>query len=325
MKNYKKLMTAMAGAFPILVVGSFLVAFGNLDILGDYNETILIIGSQLISLFLPIYGGYLVSKDSSNRNFVYGAMIGILSNMFQTGMIGTILGCWITVNLFNYVSKSKKIKSLNVLAITVIYPLILGLLNSLMFIFIIAPITHPIKEVIMQVILINNSYIQLTFGLVFGILMILDLGGPINKTNSLILNALYLEGYTIGAAVKMTGGMVAPVGIGLAKIFMGDARGYKTMAQGASFMTETLIIHSMEDQKNIKIASILGTGLACSLVGFYQIQSYAIQGGLIMAITFSSPLLYIAIFTGSSLFTCITYLLLTRFNKTEEKNEIRIS
>lgn len=309
-KIYKEIMSGTSNAFPLLVTATLILAIGETGWLNDYSSQVKGVGHLGISLFLPIFSSGIAVSNAGKIAYAPGLIIGGIASYLNLGLLGAIVGAYCISTLLKLLDRYLSKYILIYLRPTVYYPICVSLLGSLIFILLIAGPIGMINNTIMILIQSMNVLSRVVASIVLGLLMIVDMGGPINKSSSLFMNGLYLLGVYQAPVIKMTGGMVAPIGIGIAKYFEKDKSATKTIIQGACFITESLIPHYENDRRNVMISSIIGTIISCGLVGYYNILSYAIQGGLIVSFTFSSVINYWLALGMGIIATTSSYLLL---------------
>ena len=141
---------------------------------------------------------------------------------------------------------------------------------------------------------------RVLLGIIFGAMMAVDMGGPVNKAAYVIgTGALATGEYGIMAAV-MAGGMVPPLAIALAtlifpKKFTENERksGPTNIIMGLSFITEGAIPFAAADPIRVIPACIIGSGLAGGLSMFFECTLRAPHGGIFVVPTIGNPLMYL--------------------------------
>ena len=153
------------------------------------------------------------------------------------------------------------------------------------------------------------------FGLLIGMMVAFDMGGPLNKTVCMFAIGLMSTGIYEPIAACMAAGMVPPLGIALAttlfkKKFSVQERetGKVTYVLGLSFITEGAIPYAVADPLRVIPAIVAGSGLAGALSMMLGCASRAPHGGIFVmfipnVITHVSAYLF-AILAGA-LFTAL--------------------
>jgi len=127
-------------------------------------------------------------------------------------------------------------------------------------------------------------------GLVIGLMMGFDMGGPVNKAAYAFSVGLLLDPHfpvTQPMAAAMAAGMTPPLGLALATVlfknrFTAEEReaGVAAWVLGASFITEGAIPFAAEDPLRVIPAIMIGSGLTGALSMFFQIQLRVPHGGI---------------------------------------------
>ena len=152
---------------------------------------------------------------------------------------------------------------------------------------------------------------RVLLGLIFGAMMSVDMGGPVNKAAYVIgTGALVTGEYGIMAAV-MAGGMVPPLAIALCTTFFPSRfteaerkSGITNYIMGLSFITEGAIPFAAADPVRVLPACIIGAGTAGALSMFFECTLRAPHGGIFVVPTIGNPLLYLASIAIGSVVAC---------------------
>ncbi|MBS5189279.1 MAG: fructose-specific PTS transporter subunit EIIC [Veillonella sp.] len=152
---------------------------------------------------------------------------------------------------------------------------------------------------------------RVLLGLIFGAMMSVDMGGPVNKAAYVIgTGALATGEYGIMAAV-MAGGMVPPLAIALCTTFFPSRfteaerkSGITNYIMGLSFITEGAIPFAAADPVRVLPACIIGAGTAGALSMFFECTLRAPHGGIFVVPTIGNPLLYLASIAIGSVVAC---------------------
>ena len=141
---------------------------------------------------------------------------------------------------------------------------------------------------------------RVLLGLIFGAMMSVDMGGPVNKAAYVIgTGALATGEYGIMAAV-MAGGMVPPLAVFVATLLFKDKfteeernSGLTNIVMGLSFITEGAIPFGAADPARAIPSFIVGSALTGALVGMAGIKLMAPHGGIFVIALTSNALLYL--------------------------------
>ncbi len=213
---------------------------------------------------------------------------------------------------------------------TFIYPLVGIFIESVLMCFIFNPLIGMINTALSTMLnALNGMGLITLLGLILGAMMAIDMGGPINKaayvfgTGMLATAASLMEQgipntdpsvqvcYIVMASI-MVGGMVPPVGIGLAcrifpKKFTESERSswLSNLIMGASFVTEGAIPFAASDPIHVIPCTMVGAGVAGFLSAFFRCTLMAPHGGVFVFATVGRPFFYILAWVIGSVITCI--------------------
>ena len=166
------------------------------------------------------------------------------------------------------------------------------------------------------------------FGLLIGIMMAADMGGPINKSISTFSIGLMSAGVNAPIAACMAAGMTPPLGIALASILFKQkfTQEERTSAQscwvlGLSYITEGAIPFAVADPLRVIPSLMAGSATAAAISMGVGVTSLAPHGGIwILPIpnVLNNPLMYVvAIVSG----TVVTALMLGFLKKSRTEME----
>lgn len=128
------------------------------------------------------------------------------------------------------------------------------------------------------------------------------MGGPINKTASSLVLAMFSASIFEPSAALLVVGMVPPIGIALTTIFFknrfteqereADKASY---ILGASFIKEGAIPFAAADPLRIILANIIGSAIGGAISMALNISLKALRGGIfVIPIASNKPFLYIS-------------------------------
>ena len=221
-------------------------------------------------------------------------------------------------------------KALDGIKPTLIYPLVGIFAISVLMCFIFNPLIGVINAGLSTMLTSLAAAGMLTLlGVILGGMMAIDMGGPINKAayvfgTGVLATAAQLmnEGAAstdpavqacyIAMAAIMVGGMVPPIGIGLAcilfpKKFTAAERNSKVsnFVMGCSFITEAAIPFAAADPAHVIPCTMVGSAIAGGLSAFFGCTLMAPHGGIFVFATVGNPLLYILAWAIGSVVTAV--------------------
>lgn len=349
---YKALMSGVSYMIPFVAAGGIILALGfmleaiTMPNLGDVDPAAILEGATLtnlgdtpLSLYLgavlhtiggiglgamvPILAAYIAYGLAQRPGIAPGFIAGTVALNVGGGFIGGIVA-GILAGLVAYALQQLKLpRWLGAMMPVVIIPLVASLFAAgLMLLVLGAPIawiTNSLNEWLTS--MSGSSAILL--GLILGLMMGFDLGGPVNKAAYLFATAGLAAGTDASKeimAAVIIAGMTPPLGMALAttlrgKLFSAPERenGKAAWLLGASFISEGAIPFATADPARVIPASMAGSAVAGAIAMGAGVASPAPHGGLwIIGLTTNAPMFLVAAAAGTAV-TALVYIALKSF------------
>ena len=323
---YKHLMNGVSHMLPFVIGGGILIALAFLfDTFDPANAKnfgsgtplsafLMKIGGTSFGFMLPVLAGYIAMSIADRPGLVAGFVGGLLSNQGGSGFLGALIAGFAAGYLVLLVKKlvSGLPQALEGTKPVLFYPVLGVLFIGIAITFIINPPVSALNEWLMNSLQTMGTTSHVLLGLVFGAMMSVDMGGPVNKAAYVIgTGALATGEYGIMAAV-MAGGMVPPLAIALCTTFFPSRfteaerkSGITNYIMGLSFITEGAIPFAAADPIRVLPSCIIGAGTAGALSMFFECTLRAPHGGIFVVPTIGNPLLYLASIAIGSVVACI--------------------
>ena len=322
---YKHLMNGVSHMLPFVIGGGILIAlaflFDTLDPVNPKNfgsgnplsAFLMQIGGASFGFMLPVLAGYIAMSIADRPGLVAGFVGGLLANQGGSGFLGALIAGFAAGYLVLLVKKlvSGLPQALEGTKPVLFYPVLGVLFIGLAITFVINPPVSALNHWLMDSLQSMGTTSRLLLGLIFGAMMSVDMGGPVNKAAYVIgTGALATGEYGIMAAV-MAGGMVPPLAIALCTTFFPSRfteaerkSGITNYIMGLSFITEGAIPFAATDPVRVLPACIIGAGTAGALSMFFECTLRAPHGGIFVVPTIGNPLLYLASIAIGSVVAC---------------------
>mgnify|MGYP003088915263 FL=1 len=323
---YKHLMNGVSHMLPFVIGGGILIALAFLfDTFDPANAKnfgsgtplsafLMKIGGASFGFMLPVLAGYIAMSIADRPGLVAGFVGGLLANQGGSGFLGALIAGFAAGYLVLLVKKlvSGLPPALEDTKPVLFYPVLGVLFIGIAITFIINPPVSALNEWLMNSLQTMGTTSRVLLGLVFGAMMSVDMGGPVNKAAYVIgTGALATGEYGIMAAV-MAGGMVPPLAIALCTTFFPSRfteaerkSGITNYIMGLSFITEGAIPFAAADPIRVLPSCIIGAGTAGALSMFFECTLRAPHGGIFVVPTIGNPLLYLASIAIGSVVACI--------------------
>ena len=323
---YKHLMNGVSHMLPFVIGGGILIALAFLfDTFNPANPSgfgsgtplsafLMKIGGASFGFMLPVLAGYIAMSIADRPGLVAGFVGGLLANQGGSGFLGALIAGFAAGYLVLLVKKlvSGLPQALEGTKPVLFYPVLGILFIGIAITFIINPPVSALNEWLMTSLQTMGTTSRVLLGLIFGAMMSVDMGGPVNKAAYVIgTGALATGEYGIMAAV-MAGGMVPPLAIALCTTFFPSRfteaerkSGITNYIMGLSFITEGAIPFAAADPIRVLPSCIIGAGTAGALSMFFECTLRAPHGGIFVVPTIGNPLLYLASIAIGSVVACI--------------------
>lgn len=323
---YKHLMNGVSHMLPFVIGGGILIALAFLfDTFDPANAKnfgsgtplsafLMKIGGASFGFMLPVLAGYIAMSIADRPGLVAGFVGGLLASQGGSGFLGALIAGFAAGYLVLLVKKlvSGLPQALEGTKPVLFYPVLGVLFIGIAITFIINPPVSALNEWLMNSLQTMGTTSRVLLGLVFGAMMSVDMGGPVNKAAYVIgTGALATGEYGIMAAV-MAGGMVPPLAIALCTTFFPSRfteaerkSGITNYIMGLSFITEGAIPFAAADPIRVLPSCIIGAGAAGALSMFFECTLRAPHGGIFVVPTIGNPLLYLASIAIGSVVACI--------------------
>lgn len=323
---YKHLMNGVSHMLPFVIGGGILIALAFLfDTFDPANPSgfgsgtplaafLMKIGGASFGFMLPVLAGYIAMSIADRPGLAAGFVGGLLANQGGSGFLGALIAGFAAGYLVLLVKKlvSGLPEALEGTKPVLFYPVLGVLFIGLAITFIINPPVSALNEWLMNSLNSMGTTSRVLLGLIFGAMMSVDMGGPVNKAAYVIgTGALATGEYGIMAAV-MAGGMVPPLAIALCTTFFPSRfteaerkSGITNYIMGLSFITEGAIPFAAADPVRVLPSCIIGAGTAGALSMFFECTLRAPHGGIFVVPTIGNPLLYLASIAIGAVVACL--------------------
>ncbi|GAA3325738.1 PTS fructose transporter subunit IIABC [Paeniglutamicibacter sulfureus] len=286
------------------------------------------IGNLSMSFLVPALAGYIAYAYADRPGIAPGFTAGAVAVFMDAGFLGGIVGGLLAGLAARWITSWKVPRWLRGLMPVVIVPLLGSIIASgLMFLLLGGPIAK-LTEGLNGWLSGMTGTAAVALGLILGLMMAVDLGGPVNKVAysfavaglgaaSIAENPAPLM---IMAAV-MAAGMVPPLAMALAtvispKLFTGAERenGKAAWLLGASFISEGAIPFAASDPLRVIPASMVGGGITGAMIMGFHVLSQAPHGGIFVFFAMNNtwPMFLVSTIVGT-LVSAILVIVLKKF------------
>ena len=293
------------------------------------------IGNMSLAFLVPALSGYIAYALADRPGIAPGFTAGSVALFMDAGFIGGIVGGLLAGYMAMWIGNWNVPSWLRGLMPVVIIPLLASLIASGLMILVLG---GPIAALTLA---LNNWLIGLTgvaaigLGIILGLMMGSDLGGPINKVAYAFAVAGLGEGtfenqvpWEIMAAV-MAAGMVPPLGMAFASTVLAKNQfsmalrenGKAAWLLGAAFISEGAIPFAASDFFRVIPSTMLGGAVAGAICMATGVTSQAPHGGIFVFFAIGNILMFVVAILAGTAVTGFVYTALKRFVAPRKKAE----
>lgn len=318
---YKHLMTGVSYMIPFVVAGGILIAlsffwgYKAFEVEGSIPWALMKIGGgSAFALMVPILSGFIAFSIADRPGLVPGMVGGMLAVSTGAGFLGGIISGFLAGYTIVYLKKLIKLpKTFEGLMPVLILPVLSTLIVGLLMIYIIG---SPIKSIMTALTNWLNSMSSVNaviLGIILGLMMAFDMGGPVNKTAYTFATGLLASNIFTPMAAVMAAGMTPPLGLALATVLFKNRftkeeieAGKAAWFLGASFITEGAIPFAAADPFRVIPSIMVGSAVTGGLSMLLHLELKVPHGGIfVIPIATSNPLLYIGVIVVGSVVTAL--------------------
>jgi PTS system fructose-specific IIC component len=320
---YKHLLTGVSYMIPFVVAGGILIALAFA--VGGYlvvNDTSNSLGAALFQigakagflLFVPILAGFIAYSIADRPGIAPGMIGGVLASQTGAGFLGAIIAGFLAGYTVYWLNRLIKLpRNLVGLMPVLILPLLGSLIVGLLMIYVVGVPVHFINQSLLNGLKSLGTGNAAVLGLVLGLMMAFDMGGPVNKAAYAFSVGLLLDPHTplyAPMAAVMAAGMTPPLGLALATLLFKNRfthdeleAGKAAWVLGLAFITEGAIPFAAEDPFRVIPSIMIGSAVTGVLSMLFGSQLHVPHGGIfvlfIPGVINNLPLYSLAIIIGT--------------------------
>ncbi|MBP1914200.1 PTS system fructose-specific IIC component [Lederbergia galactosidilyticus] len=311
---YKHLMSGVSNMLPFVIGGGILIALGFLfgynahdpndpsyNIIAEALNTIG--GGNAFALMVPVLAGFIAMSIADRPGFAPGMVGGMMAATsgagFLGGLVAGFLGGYIVVGIRKLLAGLPS--SLEGIKTILLFPLLGIAITGFIMHFVVNTPLSALNTWISNWLSSLGTANAVLLGVILGLMMAIDMGGPINKAAYLFGTGLIASGVYEPMAAIMAGGMVPPLGIALATFLFKNKfskqereAGPVNIVMGLSFITEGAIPFAAADPLRVIPSVAVGAAVAGGLSMMFNIGLQAPHGGIfVFPLVSGSWLLYL--------------------------------
>ncbi|MHC3000962.1 PTS fructose transporter subunit IIABC [Gordonia sp. GN26] len=289
------------------------------------------IGSGVMGLAVPVLAGYIAFAIADRPGIAPGFVAGIVSLAVGASFIGALIGGLIAGAACLWISRLPVPQWARGLMPVVVIPLFGSLIvGGLLYLVLGKPLAWLTEQM--------NSGLEsmsggsaVVLGIVLGLMMCFDLGGPVNKTAYLFATAGIADAATAGPAqfqimaAVMCAGMVPPLALALSTVlrpglFTEPERenGKAAWLLGASFISEGAIPFAAADPFRVIPSMMAGGALSGALIMTFGIELRAPHGGIFVFFAMNNWVLFLVALLAGTVLSAVVVIAAKQFGRTRE-------
>jgi fructose PTS system EIIBC or EIIC component len=336
------LMTGVSYVIPFVAAGGLLIALsfalGGYKIVdfvpedqqitdvfqwGEKNSwaaLMLVIGQAAFGFLVPILAGFIAFAMADRPALVPGIVGGFIAVEIEAGFLGGLVAGLLAGAVVMQIKRVQVPRAVAGIMPVVVIPLLSTfLVGAIMFVVIgkpIAGITNALTDWLNGLSGTNAIFL----GILLGLMMAFDMGGPVNKT----AYAFAVAGLSTGSegslkvmAAVMAAGMVPPLALALSTMLRPSLyteseheNGRAAWVLGASFISEGAIPFAAADPVRVIPSIMAGGAVTGALSMAFDSTLRAPHGGIFVVPLIGNPLLYLlAIAAGTGVGAALVIVL----------------
>ncbi|GEP46603.1 PTS lactose transporter subunit IIC [Microbacterium saccharophilum] len=302
----------------------------DLGPLGQYLGSVaFMIGATSMGFLVAALAGYIAFAIADRPGIAPGFVAGAIAVTMNAGFIGGIIGGLLAGVVAWWLGSLSVPRWLRGLMPVVIIPLVGSIVASgLMILFLGRPIATLMTWLTDGLTALTQSGAGVIgVGVILGLMMCVDLGGPVNKVAYVFATTGLAAGsdantapYLIMAAV-MCAGMVPPLALALASTVLARPlftpvereNGKAAWLLGAAFISEGAIPFAAADPLRVIPASMVGGAVTGALSMWFGVTSFAPHGGIFVLFAIGPVWGFLVALVAGTVVSAVLIVVLKKF------------
>lgn len=292
---FKHIMTGVSYTIPLAIASGLLISIasiiskGEAPEIGSYAYLLRSVGVMGTGMMVPILGAFIAYSIASKQALVpalLGSYLVSNENILRTASSGGFLGAIIVGFLVGYFVKFLKSIKIDKNFAPAMSFLVIPLISTLFIITIVFYLIGPFVSTIMNIMMNFLDSLSMASSIIvcviIAIMLVLDMGGPINKTAYLFALSMAKEGNYIYFGTVAIATVLPALSIGLATMIKPDLFNKEEVENGKSSfivglfgITEPAIAYAVNDPKAVLTSQIIGASVAAVLGNFLGVARIA--------------------------------------------------
>jgi PTS system fructose-specific IIC component len=316
-------------------------ALPNGDVLSYIAALLLTLGSASFGFLVPALAGYIAYAIADRPGIAPGFVMGFIANTtLASGFLGGIVGGVLAGVVAAWIAGWKVPTWARGLMPVVVIPLLATLISGAIMVIVLGRPLTALTEALNDALNSLDGGSAVVLGVVLGLMMAFDMGGPLNKT----AYAFATAGLTAAAiaagdapelrimAAVMLAGMVPPLALALATVIR---PGLFTVAErengkaawllGASFITEGAIPFAAGDPLRVIPSIMAGSAVTGALSMAFGVTLAAPHGGVFVFFAIGELLGFFIALVAGVLVAAGLVVVLKQFTSSRDVEDIAVT
>ena len=265
------------------------------------------IGATSFSMLVPILSGFIAYGMADRPGVTPGIVTGLLAVVIGAGFLGGLIGGLLAGAIALWLKGLKVPRALQGIMPVVVIPLVATFIAGFLMLVVIGRPIAAAQTGLTDWLNGLSGANAVLLGILLGLMMAFDMGGPVNKVAYTFGLASLASGNLKVMAAVMAAGMTPPIGLALATVLRPKqftraerVAGEAGWLLGASFITEGAIPFAAADPIRVIPSLMVGSAVTGALSMAFGCTSRAPHGGIWVIGLIGRPILwFLAIVIGT--------------------------
>lgn len=354
-KARRWLMTGVSYMIPFVVGGGILIALafaiggavevtevsvideGQIQFPGDVGVSfltwlgavLLTIGGLAFSMLVPVLAGFIAYAMADRPGIAPGLVGGLIASEVGAGFLGGLIAGLLAGFLVIQLKKIPVRGTIQRMMPILVYPVVGTVVVGVIMLLVVGEPVAAANTALTDWLNGLSGTNQIVLGVILGLMMAFDMGGPVNKVAYTFgIGALAAGNLEIMAAV-MAAGMTPPLGMALATVLrprlydQAEKRaGEAAWVMGASFITEGAIPFAAADPLRVIPSLMVGSAVTGALSLAFDATLNAPHGGIWVVGLIGNWALYLLAIVVGTVITALVVNTLKSFRRRTEAETV---
>jgi PTS system fructose-specific IIC component len=286
------------------------------------------IGAVAFSMLVPILAGFIAYAMGDRPALVAGIVAGLIAVEINAGFLGGLIGGLIAGAVVIAIKQVKVPRGMAGIMPVVVIPLVSTFVVGALMLVVIGQPIAAIQSGLTDWLQGLSGSNAIMLGIILGLMMAFDMGGPVNKVAYAFGLAALTSGNLKIMAAVMAAGMTPPLGLALATVVRKNLftraerqAGEAAWLLGASFITEGAIPFAAADPLRVIPSLMVGSAVTGALVMAFGDTSRAPHGGIWVVGLIGKPFLWVLAILIGMVVTAASVIILKSTGRQETEIE----